>query len=46
MPKIVGEFELSSVTRSFVKDDGEYNSGGENKEVLVYAICKFVPTSI
>ena len=31
MPKIVGEFELSSIKRSFMKDDGEFNSGGENK---------------
>ena len=46
MPKIVGEFELSSITRSFMKADGEFNSGGENKEEIVHAICKFVPNSI
>ena len=45
MPKIVGEFELSSITRSFMKDDGEFNSGG-GKEELVHAICIFVPNSI
>ena len=32
--KIVGEYELSTLTRSFMKADGEYNAGGENKEEL------------
>jgi hypothetical protein len=45
MPKIVGEFELSSVTRSFMKSDGEYNHGGESKEELVHTICKAIPHS-
>ena len=29
-----------------MKADGEFNSGGENKEELVHAICKHVPNSI
>ena len=46
MPKIVREFELSTVTRSFMKADGEYNHGRENKEHIVHTICKVVPKSI
>ena len=46
MPEIVGEFELSSITRNFMKAVGEFNSSGENWEELVHVICKFVPNSI
>ena len=42
----MGEFELSSITRSLMKADDKFDSGGENKEMFVHAICKFVPNSI
>ena len=45
MPKIVRDFELSTVTRSVMRADVEY-PGGENKEELVHTVCKVVPNCI
>ena len=45
MPNIVGEYELSSIARSFMKADGEFNHGGEDKSELVHSICSHVGSS-